>query len=160
MSWQRLRPPAAPLNWPDLLVELDESVDFACPCCGHPSRAVWGRVSDTTGALATYKIEWTLRDRLHGAHFDLIIGDWDEAATRDNRAGVSLVYRAETERSGFMLLDARDRWSEHRAGIASTTLARTDIEATPVADEVYAIVDAVWMRDGRIDEIRGWQPSA
>jgi hypothetical protein len=47
-----------------------------------------------------------------------------------------------------MVIDAADR-SEGKGGLARTALARADVVGTTLAAEVFAIVDAIYVQDGR-----------
>jgi hypothetical protein len=78
-----------------LVVEPTGTNDYGpCACCGNSSRCVWGFIHAPVGTLASYFVHWTLnRVPDHGANFDLILGNWGDDATADDRYLVSLAYR-------------------------------------------------------------------
>lgn len=54
-----------------------------------------------------------------------------------------------------MVVDAKARIASG-SELASTTLARSDVIGTPLAPQVFAVVDAVYERDPRLAEIKQW----
>jgi hypothetical protein len=64
-----------------------EKVTGRCECCGNVSRAVWGFVRRHREPFAAYFAHWTL-DHVpeHGANFDLILGNWGEGTSAQDRA--------------------------------------------------------------------------
>jgi len=46
-----------------------------------------------------------------------------------------------------MVIDADDRFSN--ADLVATTLARSDVIDTPLAAQVFSIVDAIYLQDAR-----------
>lgn len=54
-----------------------------------------------------------------------------------------------------MVVDAKDRLASV-SDIASSTLARSDVIGTPLAPQVFAVIDAVYEGDPRLDEIKQW----
>ncbi|HVY57759.1 MAG TPA: hypothetical protein VHA77_07930 [Xanthobacteraceae bacterium] len=87
------------------------------------------------------------------AAFDLILGKWGDSATRQDRDLVALAFRAG---DGFMVVDAQQRLTPFR-DIAETALKRSDVIGTPLAPQVFALVDAIWMGDPRLDDVRSWR---
>lgn len=47
-----------------------------------------------------------------------------------------------------MVIDAADR-AEAKGELAKAALARADVVGTPLAARVFAIVDAIYLQDGR-----------
>jgi hypothetical protein len=139
-----------------LEIEPSGSNDYGpCECCGNMSRCVWGFVRSSTGPRAAYFVHWTLtRVADHGANFDLIIGKWDEGASTADRAVVSLAYRLDETGPSFMVIDATDRPAA-TGGLADRALRRSDVIGRPVAQEAFAIVDAILAQDGRAAELLG-----
>jgi hypothetical protein len=41
--------------------------------------------------------------------------------------------------------------------IAKTSLSRGQVAGKPIAEDVFAIVDAIFMKDTRLEEIRNWK---
>ena len=121
-----------------------------CDCCGNESRCVWGHVYDGEAALAAYWMHWTAGHLNEpGANLDLVIGRWGEGATADDRVAVALLHRQQSDGSpALMVIDAADR-PAGRGDLARTALARADVIGTPLAAQVFSIVDAIYEQDGR-----------
>lgn len=140
----------------ELQVEPTGSADFGpCECCGNNSRRVWGRVRTPTAALAAYFVHWTLtRVRDHGANFDLIIGRWGEGASARDRLLVALDYRLLESGPGFMVIDAAGRPAAS-SELVGRALSRAEVIGRPIAQQAFAIVDAVLAQDARVAELLG-----
>ncbi len=131
-------------------IEPDGSRDYGpCECCGNMSRTVWGFVHTPKRTLAAYYVSWTLGRLDHGAHLDLVLGKWDEGSNAQDRFVVSLAFRMMPEGPSFMVIDAAGRPAADGA-IAALALARDQVIATSTASEVFAIVDAIYLKDRRL----------
>jgi hypothetical protein len=140
----------------EFLIEPSGSKDFGpCECCGGRSRTVWGYVHGPSGPAAAYFVQWTVGevDR-HGAHFDLVVGNWGPDADPADRRSISLQFRRTERGPGFMIIDSTDRPAAS-SSLAGKGLARDEVLGTPLAQEAFAIVDAIWLGDTRIAEIVG-----
>ena len=117
------------------------------------SRCVWGFVHAPNGTRAAYFVHWTLsRVADHGANFDLIIGKWVEQSSATNRVAVSLAYRLDETGPSFMVIDATDRPTA-TGGLAEHILLRAEVIGRPIAQQAFAIVDAVLAQDERTAEL-------
>jgi hypothetical protein len=141
-----------------LVVELTvtpwKETSGSCDCCGRTSKTVWGDVSAMDQTLAVYYVQWTVGSSDHNPNFDLIIGTWGEGADPSQRILVSLVYQPRHEGGSFMIIDSEDRPANSRS-LCSRALKRADVIGTPLAKEVFQLVDAIWLHDSRIAEVRG-----
>jgi hypothetical protein len=117
------------------------------------SRLVAGFVTRDSDAYAGYQIHWTLGQiEKHGATFFMILGRWGEGTTAEDRYAVALRYRADSEASGFMIIDADEtRIASH--ALVGKALRRKEVVGTPLAQEVFDIVDFIWLHDDRIAEV-------
>ena len=137
----------------DLKIELGSSKDMACECCGGQSRTVSGFVYRGDAAAAAYFVHWTRGGvASHGAHFDLILGRWGDAATSSDRRAVALEFRRTEDGPTFMVIDASDR-PVSQSELVGEALAREAVIGTPTAKIAFDIVDAIWIQDDRIREI-------
>ncbi len=126
-----------------------------CACCGGLSRTVAGYLSDRSGAVAAYFVQWTVnRIAEHGAHFDFIVGGWGQDASAVDRIAVSLEFRRTEQGPAFMVIDAASR-PVSQSELVGQALTRDEVVGTPIAKQVFALTDAVWLGDERIAEIRG-----
>jgi hypothetical protein len=145
-----------PLDWRALQVEPTGSNDFGpCSCCGNMSRTVWGFVHSPASTVAAYFVQWTLNNPGHGANFDLIIGKWGNQAIPKDRQAVSLEYRVIEQQGSFMVIDPTMRPVATNSLVGSA-LKREEVVGQSIAQNVFAIVDAVFMKDERIREIQQW----
>ncbi len=137
------------------IVETSGSNDFGpCSCCGHMSRTVWGYLNREDQTVAVYYVQWTLGRLDHGANFDLIVGPWDSDSSADDRSVVAVAYRLTPKGPQFMVIDALERPAA-KSTLAKTALKRGQVIGTPLAAEIFAMVDAIWLHDGRIRELAG-----
>jgi hypothetical protein len=62
------------------------------------------------------------------------------------------MYRRSPTGSGFMVADAEPRLAPY-GGLAGRALSREEVLAGDLAAQAYAILDAVWRGDERVDEL-------
>lgn len=86
-----------------------------------------------------------------GAHVDLIIGRWGEGAESADRSAVSLIFHPAP---GVRVIDASER-SIARHALVGRGLRRDEVIGTPLARDVFALIDAIWLQDDRIAEVSG-----
>lgn len=100
--------------------------------------------------VAVYYMHWTvghLNDP--GANLDLVLGHWGDHTSAEDRVLVSLIHRQRPEgRPELMVVDAAVRLSRV-SNVAQTALARSDVIGTPLASQVFGIVDAIYLQDTR-----------
>lgn len=139
-----------------LTVETTGSNDYGpCECCGNNSRCVCGFISAGQTTVAAYFVHWTLgRVHDHGASFDLIIGQWGKEARPTDRVLVSLALRRFDTGPEFMVVDACDRPAADTSVVAKM-LKREEVIGKEIAEQAFALVDAIWLQDKRISELTG-----
>jgi len=127
--------------------------DFGpCDCCGDYSRSVNGFVNQNDETIAAYIVHWTLAHLEHGAHFDLILGKWGEKSEATDRCAVSLEYRVLENGPEFMVIDATVR-SIANNQLVSRALKRNEVIGHSIAEQVFAVADAVLFKDERLKEL-------
>lgn len=128
-----------------------------CACCGRFSRTVRGHAWWESERLAAYFVHWSrghVAER--GANIDLVIGEWGEGTTAEDRVAVSLEYRVLESGPAVMVIDA-DAEEIAEAGLAGWALGRHEVIGNPLAREVFALYDAIIAQDTRLEEILcGW----
>jgi hypothetical protein len=103
---------------------------------------------------AAYFVHWTLnRVAHHGAHFDLALGQWGDASSSQDRFAVSLEFRRTEQGPQFMVIDAATR-PIAQGDVVGRTLRRDEVIGTPLAKQAFDIIDAIWLQDPRIEELR------
>jgi hypothetical protein len=118
------------------------------------SRTVWGFLSDTEGPLAAYYLQWTLGRIDHGANIDFVVGQWGEGTSPQDRAVVSVQFRSTADGPQFMVIDSDRRPAAKVDTLACRALRRDQVIGTPLAAEVFAMLDAIWAQEGRIGELK------
>jgi hypothetical protein len=121
-----------------------------CDCCGNTSRCVWGMVYDGSAAIAAYWMHWTVSHLSDpGANLDLVIGKWGDDTTADDRVAVAIIHREmEDGKPSLMVVNASGRPAGN-GNLASAALEREDVIGTPLAANVFALVDAIYEQDER-----------
>lgn len=121
-----------------------------CACCGNESRSVWGMVHAGGATVAVYWMHWAVGHLGEpGANLDLVMGPWGDDTAAKDRVLVALLHRQQPDGSpALMVIDADDRLERHRQ-LAGTALARKDVIGTPLAAQVFSIVDAIYEQDDR-----------
>jgi hypothetical protein len=125
-----------------------------CACCGKSRRTIWGYVYVDGGPRACYFVEWTIGPLATAkpqcsARFDVVVGDWFDGTTEEDREAVSLEYRLLDGGPSFQVVDAAGR----PAAEVGRAAKKSEIEGTPLADEAIAIAGAVLESDDRVREL-------
>jgi hypothetical protein len=142
--------PASPAS---LAVEPTGEAEFGpCDCCGSQSRRVWGFVHRGETTVCAYFVFWTPGRIDHGAAVDLVIGSWGDGADPEHRFAVALDWRVTGTGPAFMVVDAAGR-SAADPSVAGRALDRDEVIGTDLAAETFAVVDAIWVGDGRAAEL-------
>lgn len=128
--------------------------DFGpCPCCGDISRSASGMVRRDDEPYALYQVYWTANQvARHGAEFFVVLGRFGEGAAASDRFAVALHFFVEPDKFGFMVVDA-DQTSIASNPLVGRSLRREAGVGTPLAQEVFDLVDAIWLNDGNISEV-------
>ncbi len=99
-------------------------------------------------------MQWTLgRVDDHCVNFDLIIGDWGDQAPPADRFVVAVAFRWMPDGPQFMVIDAQERPAAQAKDLAATAKRRDEVIGTPLAPRVFAMLDAIWLGDGRLAEV-------
>jgi NAD(P)H-hydrate repair Nnr-like enzyme with NAD(P)H-hydrate dehydratase domain len=103
--------------------------------------------------VAAYFVTWTQQRPDHPASFDLVLGTWGASTTKQDRQAVALDYRIIEGSPQFMVVDAEGRLAANE--LADAALKRSEVVGTPLAGEVFALIDAIYLGDLRLTEIKG-----
>ncbi|MCK7595643.1 hypothetical protein [Pseudomarimonas salicorniae] len=136
-----------------LSVEVSGSSESFCDCCGAESRKLWGEVLDGQATAALYYIQWTVGSPNHFPNLDLVIGPWGEGFGPADRFLVSLLYRPDSAQGGFMVVDAEGRYANYLA-LCEKAFDRSEVVGTALASKVFSIVDAIWLGDPRLSDVK------
>lgn len=138
-----MRPTAA-----DFSIEAGaESTLPKCECCGGVTRIVRAFVSLQGTARVVLLVRWTVGAQ-HDAEVAVSVGSWCDA-DRSPRRLVALLLRQQPNGPAFMVVDADlARWDG--SSLLGTALRSEDVLNTPLASEVFAILDAAGAADLRL----------
>src|SRR6266496_646076 len=123
-----------------------------CACCGNMTRTIWGDLSTEDRTVAVYSVQWTPCSPQHDPNIDLVIGEWGTDAKSEDRVLVSLLYRPGPH-GGVMVIDGEGRPAGQRS-LCGQALKRDEVIGTPLAANAFALFDAIWLQDPRIEELR------
>ena len=127
--------------------------DGRCDCCGNRTRTIWGGLADASGARAAYFVQWTVGQPQHMPYVDLILGQWGDDTGPQDRVLVSLCYRPQPGGGTFTVVSGQGRPGDDRK-LCGQALAREEVIGTPLAADVFALADALWLTEPRIAEMR------
>ena len=124
-----------------------------CPHCGGEEQTVWGNVYAGGQHRAVYYVRWTAGRRRENVTFLVSVGSWTSAAPGDKQ-GVGLACRIRRGRPGFMVINAaRTPWGLNGdATVLGRMLPREAVIGTPLATEVFRMIDAIIVCDPRVRE--------
>ena len=122
-----------------------------CDCCGHATRRVWGFAEQGDTTTAVYFITWTpMHVGESGANLDVIIGRWGEGSSADDRVSVSLLHREQEDGSPSLMVVDSDFATTGENPLASKGLMREEVIGTPLATQLFAMIDAIYLQDDRL----------
>jgi hypothetical protein len=124
-----------------------------CECCGRVSKTIWGDISLQGDSVAVYFIQWTMGASEHYPNVDIVFGAWGEGTDPGQRVLVSMLFRPAADGGSFMVIDGDGRPSDNRE-LCGRALKRIEVIGTSLAQEAFALVDAIWLQDPRIEEVK------
>lgn len=131
-----------------------------CDCCGNETKTVWGYVYDSNKALAAYFVQWTRNSPQHYPNFDFLIGTWGDDAAGNDRVLVSFTYRPARGGGAFMAIDGNQRPAAD-SPLCHKALSRKDVvENSRLMELSTQLIDAIWLGDTRINELKQLDASA
>jgi len=144
-------------QWDDFALEQSDQSGGHCECCGKETVRVNGNVIDGETFVALYTVVWTKGVRSHGAEFSFIFGAWGEGTTLKDRSVVLLDFNCSEENGfGFRIADDVLQRRGNLEEFASNFLDRGALIGSAFTPFLFAVADAVYMKEMRLDEIRAW----
>ena len=144
------------LDWRSLEIEPTGANVGHCDCCGSTTKRIWGLIHRDGEGIAAYFVGWAAQRPDHGASFDLILGKWSDSTTNQERYAIALDYRIVEASPPFTVVDALGRLASGN-DLAGSALKRSEVIGTPVAPQVFALIDAIYIGDQRLHELREWE---
>ncbi len=116
------------------------------------TRIVRGFVNDENGAYAVYLVRWAPGRPQHDATIAVSIGGWGGDESTPRRL-VVLSHRILESGPGFMIVNAAESpWVAD--GFLGSPVSRDEALASPLAAQVFAILDAADEQDSRLNHWR------
>lgn len=144
-------------QWEDFSLEQSDQSGGHCDCCGKETVRVNGDVFHGEEFVSIYTVAWTKGQRSHGAEFSFIFGGWGEGTTPMDRSVILLDFYCSHERGfGFGIADDVLQRRGNLKEFASNSLDRDALIGSPFASYLFAVSDAVYMKETRLDELRKW----
>ena len=138
------------MDWQSLDILERDTTHTPCACCGETTIQISGEIEVQGEYLSWYSARWSEAHSDQPLLVTIYAGDWREGAAQETRwaTRVSVVYEPEP---GCSLLD----WDpEHRETIDRfVPLDRNDVLNSSYAPELWACVDAVLMKDKRLEKV-------
>ena len=136
------------LQWQDIVLEKGPLEKTSCECCGGTTLTIEGDLFHAKEWLSFYMVRQSPNHPEAYPVFRFGIGDWSEDAQSDAR----WIFEAEHDPvlEGFRILDM----SGYVEGLTYTPLCREDIIGTPYAETIFAMLDAVFMKEPRLEDLR------
>jgi hypothetical protein len=144
------------MRWQEIVVipEIEENV--TCDCCGLPARSAEGRLVHREEPLGRFTVRWRPGVPEHAARHVLYLGDWNRKGGMDDGPAVAAADYMGGESHGFYLRDdtpvilkALKPWRPH-------FIRRADAIGKPLGEVLFAMLDAIHVKDPRLQEIRSW----
>jgi hypothetical protein len=143
------------LRWQEIVVIPEIEEGTTCDCCGLPARSVEGRLEHREAPLARFSVRWRPGEPGHPARHVLYLGNWNSRSIENGPAVAAADYLG-GENHGFYLRDdtaqilkALKPWRPH-------FIRRHEAIGQPLGEVLFAMLDAIHVKDPRLQEIRGW----
>ncbi|WP_136439219.1 hypothetical protein [Pacificoceanicola onchidii] len=137
------------MDWEAITVEETASLTRTpCECCGKTTLQADGDLHHGNVWISCYSVRWSNCSDAPPPLLTVYVGDGSDGARADQRWAIRSYWRSE----GLGL----DDWSaEERAAITLFTLLdREDVLDTPFATEYWSMIDAIIMKDSRLEALR------
>jgi hypothetical protein len=122
-----------------------------CDCCGNETRTIWGYLRSGEQPIAAYYFQWTRRKPEHFPNLDFLIGTWGDDAVHDRKL-VSWCFNPMAP--GFMAIDSADRPAA-KSPLCAKPLTRDEvIHDDRLMKLTTELIDAVWLGDPRVQEVK------
>ena len=134
-------------DWQSIAVTEGDVEQTLCDCCRTTTTRASGDLSNATEFLGWYDVTFGRDFTRHPPLLRIYVGDWSENGSSDTRWGMRVFWHSE----GCELVDRNDEEKDEID--AFTPLGRDDILNTPFSHELWAMTDAIIMKDSRLQEL-------
>lgn len=85
--------------------------------------------------------------------FDIVLGPRGQGTSVSDQVLVSLAYKPRYGSGSFMVISGKGRPADDRT-LCGRALDRAEVIGTFLANEVFSLVDALWLTEPQMNEIR------
>lgn len=142
------------LRWQEVVVLPEESEMVRCDCCGAPARRIEGSLLHREEPVGRYTARWRPGERDHACRFVLYLGDW--GGRRPGERSVAAADLVPGLAGGFVLRDDTPRLMRALAPWRPRFVRRAEAIGKPLGQRIFALLDAVVVKDQRLRELREW----
>ncbi|NAZ35463.1 hypothetical protein [Rubellimicrobium sp. CFH 75288] len=147
------------LRWQEIVVIPEHEEPVACECCGEEAWRVEGRLVHREVPVGRFTVRWRPGVPEHPARHVLYLGEWG-ARRGDDPPRVAAADYWGGAAHGFYLVDDPGPLLRALAPWRPRFLRRADLVGTAAGQRVFAMLDAIHVKDGRLRELRDWAPVA
>jgi hypothetical protein len=141
------------LNWREIVVIPEAEEDLPFPP-GRPERQAEGRLVFREEPVGRFSVRWRPGEPGFGARHVLYLGDWSRRG--EGGPAVALAdYRAGSDH-GFYLRDDAKLVLKALAPWRPRFIGRAEAIGKPLGQDLFAMLDAIHVKDDRLSEIRSW----
>lgn len=134
------------LNWEEIAVQPNGLEKTPCDCCGKTTIEYRGDLYHKEDWMAFY---WVRMSEAHPEAlptFHIGTGNWAQGAKKDKRWIFGSEYDIKSQ--GFRIMDLA------KGSDLATWLDRKDVIGTDFAQQAFSMLDAIFMRDERLKDLR------
>ena len=135
-------------DWQSVIVEELEAETTNCDCCGETTTSLQGDLLVNTDRIGFYYVNFTRAHPEQAPEFRIGTGNWSETARKSDRWVFSALYHPSIQ--GFEVQDL----SGDAEAVNATYLKREDIIGRPFVNEAFALLDAIFMKESRLEFLR------
>jgi hypothetical protein len=147
------------LRWQEIVVIPEAEEEVRCDCCGFPARRVEGRLVHREEPIGRFTVRWRPARPDHPARHVLYLGNWSRRSADDPAMAAVAEYLG-GEGHGFYLRDDASAVLKALAPWKPIFVRRADAIGKPLGQAIFAMLDAIHVKDPRLQELRGWAPAA
>ena len=144
------------MRWQEIVVLPEVEEEVTCDCCGKPARSAEGRLEHREVPIARFTFRWRPTDPSHPARHVLYLGDWTRKGGMDDGPAVAAADYLGGEKHGFYLRDDAAQLLKMLKSWRPRYIRRADAIGTPLGEKLFAMLDAIHVKDPRLQGIRAW----
>ncbi|TNC47998.1 hypothetical protein FHG66_15260 [Rubellimicrobium rubrum] len=144
------------IRWQEIVVIPEIEEDVICDCCGQPACSAEGRLVHNEAPLGRFSVRWRPGEPDHPARHVLYLGDWNRKGGMDDGPAVAAADYRGGENHGFYLRDDAAQLLQMLRPWRPHFIRRADAIGQPLGEVLFAMLDAIHVKDPRLQDIRSW----